>query len=79
MARLAQTLRLDGELGGQLLARLPMALVCVLVVLIGIRGALFVADLAGPVATPEPSTLALVAVGGAVAGSARRLRTRKSA
>lgn len=33
-----------------------MALVCVLVVLIGIRGALFVADLAGPVATPGPGT-----------------------
>lgn len=56
MARLAQTLRLDGELGGQLLARLPMALVCVLVVLIGIRGALFVADLAGPITSPGLGT-----------------------
>ncbi|HEX4607827.1 MAG TPA: PEP-CTERM sorting domain-containing protein [Urbifossiella sp.] len=33
----------------------------------------------GPVATPEPSTLALVAVGGMIAGVARRVRGRKSA
>lgn len=31
-----------------------------------------------PVATPEPSTLALVAIGGLAAGGARRLRARKS-
>lgn len=36
-------------------------------------------DSPDPVATPEPSTLALVAVGGLVAGGARRLRARKSA
>lgn len=47
MATVAETLRLDGELGSQLLARLPHAVALVLVVLIGIRGALFVADLAG--------------------------------
>jgi general secretion pathway protein C len=47
MATVAETLRLDGELGSQLLARLPHAVALVLVVLIGVRGALFVADLAG--------------------------------
>lgn len=36
-------------------------------------------DPTGPVATPEPSTLALVAVGGVAAGVARRIRGRKSA
>jgi hypothetical protein len=36
-------------------------------------------DNPGPVATPEPSTLALVAVGGLAATGARRLRGRKSA
>jgi general secretion pathway protein C len=48
MATVAQTLRFDGELGSQLVARLPHALAGLLIVLIGVRAALFLADLAGP-------------------------------
>ena len=48
MATVAQTLRFDGELGSQLLARLPHALVGLLIVLIGVRAALLLAYLAGP-------------------------------
>lgn len=51
MATLAQTLRYDGELASRLLARLPLAVAAVLVVLIGVRAGLVVDDLAGqPVA-----------------------------
>src|SRR5690606_22944396 len=56
MATVAQTLRFDGELGSQLLARLPHFAVYVLVVLIGLRAALLVADLAGPPASEIPGT-----------------------
>jgi general secretion pathway protein C len=56
MATVAQTLRFDGELGGQLLARLPHVLVGLLIVLIGVRAALLVADLAGPPATDSLSS-----------------------
>ncbi|MDQ2639388.1 MAG: type II secretion system protein GspC [Pseudomonadota bacterium] len=48
MATVAQTLRLDGELASQMLARLPDAVAYLLVLLIALRAALFVADLAGP-------------------------------
>lgn len=48
MATVAQTLRYDGELASQMLARLPLAVAAVLVVLISVRAALLVADLAGP-------------------------------
>jgi len=48
MATVAQTLRFDGELGSQLLARLPHAVAGLLIVLIGVRAALLLADLAGP-------------------------------
>lgn len=57
MATVAETLRLDGELGSQLLARLPDAVAVALVVLIGVRGALFVADLAGPPAGDLPNSI----------------------
>jgi general secretion pathway protein C len=48
MATVAQTLRLDGELANQFLARLPDVVGYLLVLLIFTRAALFVADLAGP-------------------------------
>jgi general secretion pathway protein C len=51
MATVAQTLRLDGELANQFLARLPDAVAYLLVLLICTRAALFVADLAGPPAS----------------------------
>lgn len=47
MATVAQTLRFDGELGSQLLARLPLFAVYALVVLIGWNAAQLVAALAG--------------------------------
>ncbi len=51
MATVAQTLRFDGELGSQLLARLPHFAGYALVVLIGVRAAMLVDDLAGSPAT----------------------------
>lgn len=47
MATVAPTLRLDGELASQLLARLPDAVAYLLVLLIAIRAALFVGYTAG--------------------------------
>ncbi|HWL61320.1 MAG TPA: type II secretion system protein GspC [Steroidobacteraceae bacterium] len=60
MATVAQTLRLDGELASQMLARLPDAVAYLLVLLIALRAALFVADLAGPASDDElpPSPVA---------------------
>lgn len=47
MATVAQTLRYDGELASQLFARLPYVVASLLVVLIAVRAALLLADLAG--------------------------------
>ncbi len=47
---MAQALRFDGELAGQLIARAPRWIMGLLVVLLGIRAALLVAELAGPAA-----------------------------
>jgi general secretion pathway protein C len=62
VATLAQTLRFDGELAGQLLARAPRWALALLVVLLGVRAALLVAQLAGPAATPEGPVAAAPAV-----------------
>jgi general secretion pathway protein C len=61
MATVAETLRLDGELASQFLARLPYAVVVVLVVAIGFRFALLVADLAGPQTTDFPAPVTATA------------------
>jgi general secretion pathway protein C len=53
MATVAQTLRLDGELAGQLFARVPYVVAGLLVVLIAVRAALLVADLAGAGVTDD--------------------------
>jgi general secretion pathway protein C len=58
MATVAETLRFDGELGSRLLARLPLFVAYILVVLIGLRAALLVADLAGPAARPMSAPIA---------------------
>src|SRR5690606_29369910 len=58
MATVVQTLRFDGELGSRLLARLPAIAAGILIVLIGVRAALLLADLAGPPATEIPSAAA---------------------
>src|SRR5690606_22055184 len=55
MATVAQTLRFDGELGSQLLARLPHAVAGILIVLIGVRAALLLAALAGPPSSELPA------------------------
>lgn len=44
---MAQALRFDGELAGQLLARAPRWLMAVLVILLGVRAALLLSELAG--------------------------------
>jgi general secretion pathway protein C len=49
----AELLRTNGGLGGQLLTRAPQMVVVILVVLIGVRGAFILAQLAGP---PPPET-----------------------
>src|SRR5688572_2695398 len=56
MATVAQTLRLDGELANQFLARLPDVVAYLLVFLICTRAALFVADLAGPATSRFPTS-----------------------
>lgn len=56
MATVAQTLRLDGELANQFLARLPDAVAYLLVFLICVRAALFVAALAGPTTDGFPAS-----------------------
>lgn len=61
MATVVQTLRFDGELGGRLLARLPAAVVGILIVLLGVRAALLLADLAGP-SDPQIRTTATAPV-----------------
>jgi general secretion pathway protein C len=53
VATVAELLRTNGGLGGQLLARAPQMVVVILVVLIGVRGAFILAQLAGP---PPPET-----------------------
>lgn len=51
---MAQALRFDGELAGQLIARAPRWLMGLLVVLLGIRAALLVAQFAGPPSAEAP-------------------------
>src|SRR5687768_11357194 len=53
MATVAETLRFDGGLASRILARLPHAVAAVLIVVIGVRAALLVADLAGPRGGPD--------------------------
>jgi general secretion pathway protein C len=53
VATVAELLRTNGGLGGQLLSRAPQMVVVILVVLIGVRGAFILAQLAGP-PVPEP-------------------------
>jgi general secretion pathway protein C len=48
VATVAELLRTNGGLGGQLISRAPQMAVFVLVVLIGVRGAFILAQLAGP-------------------------------
>ena len=57
MATVAQLLRTNGGLGGQLISRGPQLVMFVLVILIGVRAALLLEDLAGsePI-TPDPVT-----------------------
>lgn len=58
MATVAQTLRLDGELGSRLIARAPHWVVMILVVLIGWQLAQLVAQLAGPQIDEAPPGVA---------------------
>lgn len=58
MATVAQTLRFDGGLGSQLLARVPHFVGYALVVLIGLRAALLVEYLAGAPDSEIPATAA---------------------
>ncbi|MEO8306861.1 MAG: type II secretion system protein GspC [Pseudomonadota bacterium] len=56
MANFAEALHLDGELLDRLVAGAPRLIAGVLIVLIGVRAALFVADLAGtPASTAAPA------------------------
>lgn len=52
VANLAQTLRFDADLAARLLARAPRWVMALLVVLLGVRLALLVADLSSPPAVP---------------------------
>jgi general secretion pathway protein C len=56
VASFAQSLHLDGELAAQLIARAPRWLTVVLVVLLGVRAATFVASLSGAPPLPAAST-----------------------
>jgi general secretion pathway protein C len=67
MATVAPTLRLDGELASQLLARLPAAVAALLIVAIGVRAALLVEKLANP---PGGENLAVSAPAAALVNTA---------
>jgi general secretion pathway protein C len=55
VATVAQLLRTNGGLGGQLISRGPQLAVVILVILIGVRAAFLLVNLAGPVPTvPDP-------------------------
>lgn len=61
VANLAQTLRFDADLASRLLARAPNWVMGLLVVLLGVRAALLVADLASPAAAPASAAAPLAA------------------
>jgi len=62
VATVAQALHLDGELVGQLIARAPRSITTLLVVLLGVRAATLVAELAGGATPPLPDSVAPPAV-----------------
>jgi general secretion pathway protein C len=62
VATVAELLRINGGLGSQLISRAPHLVVVILVVLIGVRGALFLVSLAGPPAAPPAPDAAPIQV-----------------